>query len=149
MHHEDWHARLETWRRLHIARMASDAEHTEAVIEQERELLESIRGLQPAVELDKLIDAIEAEPPLPRVDLRALASDLDAMIEERMPWHRHDVPPPRLDADDLESDGEREPLPYTLEATAGSYELQAATLRTTAAMVRVRSAIGRRLEGER
>ncbi len=148
MHEEEWQERLAAWRQVEITRMASRTERREASIEQQRELLDAIRGLGELVELNTTLEAVtEGDPSLPWPDLRELACDLDAMIEERLPWHRGELHPPRLDDASLASEAVERP-PYALDEAAGYLESEAVGMRTTAAMVRLRNVVRAKLDQE-
>jgi len=142
MHPEEWQSRLER-HRLEIARLAGEAEHTEATVESERETLENVRAIGELIGV--LVEATrtlpEAYPTVPVPDLAEFARQLDLGrgIDGRLATLVEPLPPPRIG--DLSDPEERERLPYLLEAVAAAHELQAAAMRTAAAMVRVRAAL--------
>ena len=138
MHPEEWQSRLER-HRLEIARLAGAAEHTEATVESERENLENVRAIGELVEATRTLP--EAYPTVPVPDLAEFARQLDLgrKIDGRLATLVEPLPPPRIG--DLSDPEERERLPYLLESVAAAHELQAAAMRTAAAMVRVRAAL--------
>jgi hypothetical protein len=117
-----------------MTRSAHSTEQTEASVEQQRELAEEVRSLGDLVDLNLKLD--EVDPSLRATEgFVSLARFLDEALGERLPADAEELHPPSHDPADAKAG---EGLPYRLDEHAADLELRAATMRTTAVMIRVR-----------